>query len=292
MIDLHTHSNVSDGSLSPEALIRSAAKRGLSAIALTDHDTLGGLEAAKNEAAALGIRFIPGIEFEIAWEADLSGNPLLQRSIKGEFHLLGLGIDRPSEDFLNAAAELSRRRETRNQEILERMRTLGIYAGYGEVRAFSGGGSVGRPHFAALLVQRGIVKNRDQAFARYLAKGKPLYVPKAGLEFQRALRVIKESGGLAVLAHPTSLFTAWGRLPALIANLSRQGLDGIEAWHPTATVQTCGRLEKLGRSLGLVITAGSDFHGETRQGRQLGLSAGGRKIDDAVLKAIPALARF
>jgi predicted metal-dependent phosphoesterase TrpH len=123
-----------------------------------------------------------------------------------------------------------------------------------------------------------------------LGKGRPLYVPKEGLELGRALALIKEAGGIAVLAHPMSLYVSWGRLPGLIKELAEQGLDGIEAWHPTAKVRACKRLEELGLRLGLFITAGSDFHGETRPDRKLGISAGGRKIEEAILEAIPPLA--
>jgi predicted metal-dependent phosphoesterase TrpH len=282
MVDLHTHSNASDGSLSPAALIQEAVKRGLSAIALTDHDTVKGLEDAKNEAALRGIRFIPGIELEISRNRDSFKPP-------GEFHLLGLGITRPSPAFLEAVAEISLLREARNREILDKMHELSIEATYDEVLALSGGHSVGRPHFAALLVNRGIVKNREQAFSRYLGVGKPLYAPKAGLEFERAAALIRESGGVPALAHPMSLYVAWGRLPDFIRELKDQGLMGIEAWHPTAKIRACRRLEDLGRELGLYITAGSDFHGEARPDRKLGLTAGGRRIEDAVLAAIPEL---
>jgi predicted metal-dependent phosphoesterase TrpH len=281
LIDLHTHSNASDGSLSPEELIRAAAAAGLTALALTDHDTIDGLEPAKREAAIRGIRFIPGIELEIAWEG---GEHHL-----GEFHLLGLGIHRPSGAFLDAVADLVLRREARNREILKKMRALDIRAEYEELRALSGGGSIGRPHFAALLVKRGIVRDQGQAFTSYLGQGKPLYVPKQGLDLRHALTVIKESGGIAVLAHPMSLYVAWGRFPALIQNLASQGLDGIEAWHPTVTVRMAERIEELGRSLGLFITGGSDFHGEAGPDRKLGISAGGRALDEAILNAIPDL---
>ncbi|GHV60356.1 phosphatase [Spirochaetia bacterium] len=277
MVDLHTHSNASDGSLSPKELIQEAAKRGLSAIALTDHDTINGLEDARNEAAIGGIRFIPGIEMEIT------------HSGPGEFHLLGLGITRPSPAFRDAVSELSRLRETRNREILDKMHELSVEAAYEEVQALSGGHSVGRPHFAALLVNRGIVKNREQAFSRYLGVGKPFYAPKAGLDFERAVALIRESGGLPVLAHPMSLYVAWGRLPDMIRELKDKGLMGIEAWHPTAKIRACRRLEELGQELGLYITAGSDFHGEIRPDRRLGITSGGRKIEDAVLAAIPEL---
>jgi predicted metal-dependent phosphoesterase TrpH len=186
--------------------------------------------------------------------------------------------------------ELSRRREKRNLEILERMHELNIEASYDEVKALSGGHSVGRPHFAALLVNHHIVKTRQQAFSRYLGGGKPLYVPKEGLEFERAAAAIKSTGGIAVLAHPMSLYVAWGRLPDLVKSLKEQGLDGLEAWHPTAKARSCRRLEELGKTLGLYITAGSDFHGEARPERKLGITTGGRKIEDSVLEAIPELA--
>jgi predicted metal-dependent phosphoesterase TrpH len=280
MIDLHTHSNASDGSLSPAALIELAVDQGLSAIALTDHDTINGIEAARREALARKIRFIPGVELEIARTREIQ---------QGEFHLLGLGIDRPSGAFLEALAELTRMRDARNLKILDCMRAQGIQVALEEVTALSGGGSVGRPHFASFLVNRGIVKNREQAFSRFLAKGKPFFMSKGALEFRRALGIIKESGGLAVLAHPMSLYVSWGRLPALVRELTEQGLDGIEAWHPTAKVQACKRLEALGLSLGLYVTAGSDFHGEARADRKLGVTAGGRKIEASFLERIPPL---
>ncbi|MDR2029136.1 MAG: PHP domain-containing protein [Treponema sp.] len=286
MIDLHTHSSASDGSLSPAALMAAAAERGLSAIALTDHDTIKGLDEARLAAETLGIRFIPGVELEIQWPQKRSGFQPAPGT--GEFHLLGLGIRAPSPSFIEALDELSRRREERNLKILETMDSMGIKAAYNELK--TGGGSVGRLHFAALLVQRGIVKNREQAFSRYLARGKPLYKAKEGLELDRALKCIKESGGIAVLAHPMSLYVSWGRLPDLIKSFAAQGLDGIEAWHPTAKPRTCKRLEELALSLGLRVSAGSDFHGAARPDLKLGITAGDRKIDDAILEAIPELA--
>jgi len=284
MVDLHTHSNASDGDLSPALLIREAAKKGISAIALTDHDTLSGLEAAETEAKAAGIRFIPGIEMSINWtgSAEVCGiGP------GGEFHLLGLNLQSPSPGFLAAIEELSRRRETRNREILERMNELSIEATWEEVLALSGGKLVARPHFAHLLVNKKVAKNREQAFDRYLKPGKPLYVPKASLTFEEAAALIRESGGICVLAHPMSLYVAWGRLPELIKTLKDRGLMGIEAWHPTAQKKSCQRLENLCRELKLYITEGSDFHGSFRPDRYLGYSHQGRMISDAILEALP-----
>ncbi|MDR0731987.1 MAG: PHP domain-containing protein [Treponema sp.] len=295
MIDLHTHSNASDGSLSPVSLIREAVRLGISAIALTDHDSIKGLSFARNEAEALGIRFIPGIEIEI------------NHPYPGQFHLLGLGIVRPSPAFIEAVAGLSRLREERNREILERVRQMGLETTWDEMLGLARGDSaagaegglqakkagpapsIGRPHFATLLVRRGIVRNQEQAFDRYLKPGKPLYVPKAGLDFDTAQALIRESGGLPVLAHPMSLYVSLNRLPALLEDLKNRGLAGIEAWHPTAKLRECRRLEELARNLGLYVSAGSDFHGENRPGRSLGHSCAGRPIEDSILEAIPEL---
>jgi len=268
MTDLHTHSKASDGDFTPAMLVREAEKKGVRALALTDHDTLDGLPEAENEAKAASIRFIHGIEININWKGDRSGDrnvPALGRG--GEFHLLGLGVNSPSPGFLEAVAGLARRREERNCEILNRMHELGMKASREEVLALSGGRIVGRLHFAGLLVNKKIVKNREQAFARYLGAGKPLYVTKSGLDFTEAVTLIRESGGIPVLAHPGSLYVAWGNLPDLIKVLKDRGLAGIEAWHPNAGARFCRRLEELGRALGLYITEGIDFHGTARPGR-------------------------
>ena len=295
MVDLHTHSTASDGSLPPSELIAQAAKMGLSAIALTDHDTIGGLDEAAGTARERGIDFIPGIELEITFDPGTHRNP------EGEFHLLGLGLIKPTPGFIAAIEGLARRRHERNLEILDRMNKAGIPASYNEIVTIRNPttenpttgnltqNSIGRPHFAAFLVKRKIVRNRELAFKRYLGRGKPFYIPKVGLEFESAVELIHQSGGIAVLAHPMSLYTAWGRLPDLIKNLKGKGLDGLEAWHPSAKVSACKRLEELGRKLALVITAGSDFHGEARPDRKLGITAGGKKINDSFLEEIKGI---
>ncbi|MDR1839777.1 MAG: PHP domain-containing protein [Treponema sp.] len=324
MVDFHTHSNISDGDLSPAALVREAIRQGLSAIALTDHDTINGLESAKNAALSettvgKNFRFIPGIEININWTGGKSAHGAPAIGPGGEFHLLGLGINSPSPGFIAAIETLSRRREARNREILERMHELSIDVSWedllsvsrGELRVddmhnegtriedatphngqvkVTGSHSIGRPHFAMLLIKRKIVRNIDQAFDRYLGVGKPLYVPKEGMNFEEAVALIRESGGIPVLAHPISLYVAWGRLPGLVKILKDMGLMGLEAWHPTAKQGSCRRLEDLGKSLGLYITEGSDFHGSASPNRRLGYSSKGRKISDAILEAIPELA--
>jgi len=286
MIDLHTHSNISDGELSPAMLIKQAVKQGLTAIALTDHDTLGGLDSAKTEAMAANIHFIPGIEINIDWSG----------SSGGEFHLLGLGLHKPSSAFVAAVQALSLKRVSRNRQILEKMYEFSmitdIDTAWAELETIAGGQkgtSLGRLHFASLLIKKRIVKNVSQAFARYLGTGKPLFVPKEGMKFEEAVALIRQSGGIPVLAHPISLFVSWGKLPDLIKSLKNQGLMGLEAWHPTAKPGSCRRLEVLAKELGLYATEGSDYHGSVRPDRKLGYSAKGRKIDDAILQAIPEL---
>ena len=283
---MHTHSTASDGDLSPRDLVRAAKKRGIGVLALTDHDTLGGLEAAAGEARALEIGFVPGIEISISW---VGGEGVSGLGPGGEMHLLGLGLGSPSPGFLAAISELSDRREARNREILDRMHELSIDVTWDEVLELSGGHSIGRPHFATLLIRRKIVRNQEQAFARYLGAGKPLYVPKIGLDFDLAAALIRESGGIPVLAHPMSLFVAWGRLPDLVRALKDRGLMGLEAWHPTTKPKSCRRLEELARELGLHVTEGSDFHGNAWPDRKLGCSGKGRTISADLLDGLPRL---
>ncbi|MCX7655777.1 MAG: PHP domain-containing protein, partial [Treponemataceae bacterium] len=213
-----------------------------------------------------GIQFIPGVEIEIPWQP-------------GEFHLLGLGLYRISISLEEALHYLEKERQRRNQRIVQKMQEMGIPASYEEV-CQGIPGPIGRPHFARFLVERRIVKTKEQAFLRYLAKGRALYVPKGALELSRAVHCITESGGIPILAHPLSLYISWGKLPGILEELKEQGIRGIEAWHPTARVIECERLEKLGKSLGFLLSAGSDYHGSSRPERQLGRTAGNRIIED------------
>jgi predicted metal-dependent phosphoesterase TrpH len=299
---------MSDGDLSPVALVKEAVKQGLSALALTDHDTIDGLESAKAAAKEENLHFIPGIEVNINWLKGNSAHDVPQNAPGlgpgGEFHLLGLGINSPTPEFISTVKSLANRREIRNRQILDRMVELsmidpdGQQAAWDELLTIAKGETItskrsevllGRPHFSVLLIRLKIVRNIKQAFARYLGVGKPLYVPKEGLSFEEAAALIRGCGGIPVLAHPASLYIAWGRLPDLIKTLKDIGLMGLEAWHPTAKQGFCRRLEALAKSLGLYVTEGSDFHGSIRSDRKLGYSSKGRKIDDSLLELIPEL---
>lgn len=268
MIDLHTHSTASDGLLSPKQLIELAAEKGLSAIALTDHDTIDGIAEASETAAALPLTFIPGIELNIEWHP-------------GEFHLLGLGLTDISPKLLNIISYLQDGRKYRNQEMIKLMQKDGFPVSPEELQERYPDTVIGRPHIAAYLVEKNIVKTRQKAFDLYLAQGRPYYIERKGAELDSAIQAIIDSGGVPVLAHPLSLYVSWGRIEPLLANLKERGIAGIEAWHPGARHAECIRLEKIGREYQFFITAGSDFHGEQiRPDRKLGHTAGGDKIAD------------
>ena len=268
MVDLHTHSSESDGTLSPAKLIKYARESGLSALALTDHDTIAGLAEGERAAAEAGIRLIPGIEIEVSFS-------------KGEFHLLGLGIVGWRGAFAEVLVSLQSERTLRNRVILGRMREAGIDVEYSEVEDLAGGDIVGRPHFARLLVTKGIAKNTDDAFQRFLKPGMPYYASKKSLMLREAADLIHRAGGKAVIAHPLSLYLGWKVLPDRIKSYRDEGVDGLEAYHSNATYRECRRLEDIARSLGMLVTAGSDFHGTHIPSRRLGRTCDGRPIEDA-----------
>jgi predicted metal-dependent phosphoesterase TrpH len=282
--DLHTHTTASDGKLSPAALIRAAAEKGIRAIAITDHDTIGGLDEAAAEAKKHGIHLVRGVEIEINWnefapiQHGFSGAEDDTRRARREFHLLGLGIDKPSTEFIALIAALCESRGARNKTMIEKMREAGLPCDLDEIYKISGTSFIGRPHFAEYLVQKKAVKNIETAFKRYFAKGQKLFVPRRGAGLARAISLIKESGGIAILAHPTTLYVSWGHLAGIFVKLREAGIDGIEAWHPLTTVHESERLIRLARPLGFCISAGSDYHGEGRRDRKLGFSSGGIKI--------------
>ena len=268
MVDLHTHSNISDGILNPIDLISYAVEENLSAIALTDHDSTDGINAAAKHAEIKGIDFIPGVELTVSWPT-------------GEFHLLGLGIKRVSARLAEITEILQKNRIERNRQIILKMQENGFDVSYEELEASVETKCIGRPHFAEYLVKKKLVKNRQDAFNKYIAKGRPYYVEKTGCNLDEAITAIVESGAVPVLAHPLSLYVSWGKMQNVLEELKERGIAGIEAFHPGARLNDCLRLEELGKKLGFCITAGSDYHGEAvRSDRHLGYTAGNRKIED------------
>ena len=268
MIDLHSHSTASDGQYSPAELVFKAAEAKLSVLALTDHDTVSGHAEAEAASKKAGITFVPGTELEIQWPT-------------GEFHLLGLGIKSPSKQLIDIITYLQDERKTRNSKILNKMQIDGISISLEQLEELYPVKTIGRPHIADFLVSQKIVKNRQMAFDKYLARGRPWYVPRAGADLKEAVEAIKTSGGIPVIAHPLSLYVSWGKIEGVLTEVFESGVQGLEAWHPGARVVEAQRLEELAKKIGFFVTAGSDFHGEkVRKDRRLGHTSGDRKIED------------
>lgn len=267
MIDLHSHSRASDGSFSPSALVAHAASQGVSVLALTDHDTVAGNAEAAEAARGAGIGFVPGIELDIEWKS-------------GECHMLGLGLKTEGAELGSLIAALQADRAERNAGIIEKMRADGIDIDLPRAQALAGEGTLGRPHFAQYLVEAKVVRTRQQAFDRFLARDRPYYLERKGIPLDAGISAIRAAGGVPILAHPLSLYASWGALPGIVASFRDRGIAGLEAWHPGARIVECERLEALAKELGLLVTAGSDFHGAARPDRKIGRTAGGRPIED------------
>ena len=274
MIDLHVHTTASDGQYTPSQIIEFAHDKNIGVIAITDHDTVAGIDEGKNAAKKLGITFVPGTELNINFPT-------------GEFHLLGLGFKQISPSLTVLLENLVKNRDLRNVQIIEKMREGGVDITLEEMQTDFPDTVLGRPHFAAELVKKKVVKTRQQAFDRFLAKGRPWYVQRVGSNLDEAIVAIKESGGVPVIAHPMSLYLSWGKLPDTLQNFYERGVMGLEAFHPGARVTECLRLQELAQKIGYFVTAGSDFHGEKiRADRKLGHTCGGRKIEDDVWEKI------
>ena len=281
MVDLHTHSTASDGTFSPTELVAEAYKAGISVLALTDHDTVSGVEEAKQAGNRYGVRIIPGIEISVEW-------------YPGELHLLGFGLETENDVLLDLVQYAQRKRQERNRKIIEKFNAEGIPIDMEKLSLIAGGDVVGRPHFAKYLMQEKKVKTLQEAFQKYLAKGRPFYVEKECLSLVESIKAVKAAHGIPVLAHPMSLYLSWAKLPDAVARFKEQGLMGMEAWHSGARYGECIRLQALAEELGLIVTAGSDFHGANRKEVRLGHTAHNLPIDDRFYteNLAPALAGF
>ena len=270
-VDLHTHSDVSDGSESPTRIIELAAAARLTAVALTDHDTLDGIPEAATAAAERGVRLIPGIELSCEWA-------------EGGCHIVVLWLQPESGPLQSRLAALQTARDGRNDRILERLADLGIDISPEEVAAQSGGGVTGRPHIAAVLVERGVVESVREAFDVYLGNGKPAYVDRARLTPEEAISLATESGAVTVLAHPHTLgLDNADEYRAALERLADAGLAGLECWYGEYSPAYRRSMVKLARSHGLVPSGGSDFHGSYKPGLHLGTGRGDLAVPDHVL---------
>lgn len=270
-VDLHIHSNCSDGAFSPAELVQRASGEGLTTVAIADHDSVAGIAEGVAAGTACGIEVIPAVELSVqfrSWQ---------------DVHLLGYGMEWSDAGFLLKLNGFRERREHRNMEILERVNEMLAKEGrsiidLSEVLAFARD-AIGRPHIARALLERGHVSTVEDAFRRYLV---PCNVPKCYWSMQDAIREIRRLGGVAVLAHPTTISNDRQQLRDVISELAEEGLDGIEVFNNLAQADEMEFLRRLAGELGLLVTGGSDFHG-IEEGLQMGRGRGGIRFSETLL---------
>lgn len=275
MIDLHTHSTASDGSLTPQALARAGKAAGLTTMALTDHDCAKGLPDFLATAREIGLHAIPGIE-------------LSAEVPRGQLHLVGLAFDYQNPALCNRFERLLNGRSERNDAILAAFNEQGIDLTQEEVRAFAGDELISRVHFALALVKRGLVKDVKEAFERYLAKGACCYRNRFRYTPEACIRMVREAGGLVMMAHPLSLNPNLVELEGEIAALRDLGLAGMECYYSTYDTETTIALLRIAHRLNLIPSVGSDFHGVPKPTIHLGQLSIPPAAEERLLQALAA----
>ncbi len=250
--DLHLHTRFSDGIDSPERVVELARQAGLSAMAITDHDNTEAIAIAAPLAARDGIELIPGIEMSASAEGL-------------EVHILGFLIDPDAEGLRRHLAEQQARRVERVREMVRRLQRLGVQVTAEEVFEVAGEGTVGRPHVARVLLRHGYVTSFSEAFSRYLGQDNPAFVPGSPLSPTHVIRVIRDAAGVPVLAHPIYL-----KRDSLIEQFVRDGLAGLEVYHSSHTPEQVRHYAQIADRLGLLMTGGSDSHGDSKEGVPVG----------------------
>jgi predicted metal-dependent phosphoesterase TrpH len=265
-VDLHIHSTASDGSLSPSEIIKTAEKAGLGAIAITDHDTLEGSAEALTYPESHDVEILPGIEFSANFRS-------------GNVHILGYLIRLDDADMGKTLEIVQRARSDRNVKMLKKLQGLGFDVDYEEIAEFAGPGQIGRPHIAQMLMKKGIVQNVEEAFVRFLKKGRPAYTERYRLQSGEAIQAILDAGGVPVLAHPFSLRARSERdLEEIVGQLKKSGLKGVEAYYPGHGPTRTALYERVARGHGLVVTGGTDFHGAVKPGIHMGFGNGDLRV--------------
>ncbi len=254
LIDLHSHSLASDGQHAAAQVAERAHAAGVAVWALTDHDSIAALDAAADAAARHGLRFVPGLELSVQLD-------------RREIHVLGHFVDPRSDALRRFEDLLAEKRRVRMGEMIHKLAGLGVALLPEEIEKFSGGKTLGRPHVARAIVEKGIVSSVKEAFDRYLGEGRPAYVGRYRLTAQEAIALVQGAGGTATLAHPGVNRIERGDLE----RLRGWGLAGVETYHPDHNPSVTDKYLRIARELDLVPTAGSDYHGEeVAPGRRLG----------------------
>lgn len=286
MIDLHAHTTVSDGGDSPTELVAKAAAAGLSAIAVTDHDNDAGCAEAVAAGKEHGLEVVPGVEISCDVEdfAQRGWTP----SARPTMHLLGYFIPQRDNPLTAALAELQNARANRNKLMVDKLNELGIDVTFEEVENEAGGpgAQIGRPHFAAVLVRHGVVPDYQTAFDEYLAKGAKAYLTRKLYKPTEAVALMVSAGVVPVLAHPFTLNLTFEQLEGFVDELATAGLAGIEGYHGDMPEVEQEPFRALGRARGLIVSGGSDYHGDMRPDR--GMPGGKHKVvvPDAVLEEL------
>ena len=273
MIDLHMHSTFSDGTWLPEELVAEGMRIKLGAMALTDHDTVEGFNYMFKAAAGTPLCIIPAIELDSNWS-------------RGAMHFLGYGINPESDILREHLAWLSGGGHARNNEIFARLNSAGIRLSWGDLEAVAGSGDINRIHFAMALKRKGYVKSRHEAFTKYLSEGRSGYSPKRKLAPLACIDLIVASGGVPVLAHPSTVKLKKKAFIAAIEELAECGLGGLEAFYAEAQPQQERDMAHLAQKCHLIMTGGSDFHGANTPDVSLGKGMGGLKVPDSLLRPL------
>lgn len=260
-IDLHTHSTASDGSMTPSELVRHAKASGLKAVALTDHDTTGGLAEAAKEAANIDIELVHGVELA-AWQD------------KTELHIVGLDIDDTQPEFAAAMTEMQQIREDRNRKMIALMAEAGVDITLEKLHEKEGTGVLTRANFARYLVSVHYVTSMDEAFKRYLDNGRPFYLPRTKITPKRAISLIKSAGGIPILAHPMLYRLGKETLEKYVRLLKEEGLEGMEVYYSTNSPSDDLYLSRLANRYVLKYSGGSDFHGSYKPHIKIGTGKG------------------
>jgi len=278
VIDLHTHTTFSDGTLTPTELVEAAADLGLSALAVTDHDTVDGLPEALAAGERLGVRVVPGVEINCEHEQ-------VTLDVLGYF-LAGA----PNLELEEELAGLRRYRDERNARILARLAELGYPIGAGDLAEAAGGGAVGRPHIGEAMVRLGYAESVSDAFTRFLKRGAPAWVDRRRLALGAAIRLLRASDGLPVIAHPGIIRTDAAGLEHIVREAARLGLAGLEVLYPLHDERMVALCTELAERYALAPTGGSDYHGRVKPGIRLGVAAAGEPVPDEILAGLDCLA--
>ena len=264
LIDFHTHTTASDGTLTPGQLVAEIKNNAIACFSITDHDTIEGVKAVKH--IPKGTTFITGVEISAEFPKTL--------------HILGYGFDPLHAELNDALNQLQAFRKNRNTKMLQKMENLGFTISMEELIQEAGSDLVGRPHFANLMLRKGYVRSYQEAFDKYLKKGAPLYLNKKRFEPDKAIELIHKAGGIAVMAHPYQTKLEEDALENLVKELVSYGLDGIEVFYSQHTSEQVRQYKEYAAKYNLIATAGSDFHGANKPDIPLGITVSEVDIAD------------